>query len=119
MNGAEKEDCFFLVFPERIKILRELAYAEDEHFDVPGDRHLDNGFPEKIPGYLIVNNNDACSLDRRHPGLEDLSVNKPVVYPDQYEIHITLSGLPDGKAPPYLPISRFRISLAKEMFFLP
>jgi hypothetical protein len=86
-NGTEKDDCFFALSGAEGVIPGKILYTADNYFYFPRNGHPDDSFPEKIPGHVIINHNNARRLDEGHPRLQYLAVNKPVIHPHKRYIH--------------------------------
>jgi hypothetical protein len=66
---------------------RKFLHATDDDLDFTGNRHADHRFLEEIGGHLIVNDDDAGGSQKGDPGLQDLTVNQPVVDPHKGYVH--------------------------------
>jgi hypothetical protein len=86
-DRAEKYDRFLtMALIEGIRFRKFLQSADDD-LDFTGNRHTDHRLLEEIGGHLIVNDDDAGGPQKRDPGLQDLTVNQPVVDPHKGYVH--------------------------------
>ena len=80
-NGAEKNNRLGAAAPPESVVFRKFRHAADHDLDFAGNRHPDHRLAEEIGGHLIIRDNNAGSLQKRNPGLQDLAMNQTVIDP--------------------------------------
>jgi hypothetical protein len=82
-NRAEQDDGLFPGVTGKGIILDKLIDRNDDYFDFAGYGHPDYGLAKKIAGNAVIDNDNAFRLDIRNPCFQYLTVDKPVVNPNQ------------------------------------
>ena len=85
-NLAEQNDGLRTFASAELAGLREFCNAADNDPDATRNRHPNHRLTEEIGGYMIIHNDDAGRPEKRDPGLQNLSVDQPIV--DSHEGYI-------------------------------
>jgi hypothetical protein len=80
---AEQNDGLWTFAPIELVGLREFSDTADNDPDAAWNRHPDHRLAKEIGDHLIIHNNDAGRPEKGNPGLQNLTVNQPVVYPHE------------------------------------
>jgi len=78
-RGREDEEGFPII----ILALRNLLGAEEEKFDLRGNRHPQGELAFLVAGKFLIHHDDPPHAQKRNPAVEDLTVDEPVVYPNE------------------------------------
>src|SRR5690606_27172656 len=79
-NLTEQNNSLFATALRKNIIGGKILYRTDIDFDIAGHGHPDNRLAEEIAGGIVINDHDAFCFNKRHPGFQNLPVNKPVVH---------------------------------------
>ena len=92
-HRAEEYDRFLtLALAEGIGF-RKFLQAADDDLDFTGNRHAYHRFLEEIGGHLVISDDEAGGPQKRDPGLQNLTVNQPVVDPYKGYVHRILQSI--------------------------
>jgi hypothetical protein len=80
---AEQNDGLRTFATAELVGFREFSDTTDDDPDTAWNRHPDYRLAEEIGDHLIIYNNDAGRPEKGNPGLQNLTVNQPVVYPHE------------------------------------
>jgi hypothetical protein len=82
-DRAEKDDGLRTATPVEGVGLRKFSDAANDNLDPVGNRRPDCHLVEYISGHLIIHNDDTGGLEKGNPSFQNLTMNQPVVNPNE------------------------------------